>query len=688
MTREIYGNIDSISKSLFYLIAFISIAIFFFGIYRRRQLWKIGKDDKGKLDIYSTIKTLVTRVISQKTVRSGSRKKNAGLFHSLMFVGFGILFIGTCLIALEEYGHMLFGKFGENLFHKGFYFAIYEISLDAFGLIFTIGLAWFLVRMVLRRHQNTVRYRASDFFLISALFVIGWSGFWLEGLRIVREDTAHSWISFIGNIHAYLVRLIGVDEGNIKVVHLAVWWFHSLLVFSFIASIPYSRLLHIIAGAWNLCLVRRLPGHMIPVTLEELEKTGKVGVENIQDFSYSHLLSLDACVACGRCTDVCPSYEAGKPLSPRDVIQDIRGHFNKSGPLILRKRKKDENNLEDDKSDEIPKLHGEVIMPETLWSCTTCYACHVVCPLDVSPVNMITDMRRFLISEGGLTGSPANSLQKVQRSGNPWGLPIRERFDWAEGLDVPTVKTNPDFEVLYWIGCSASYDKRTQKVAHAVVKLLDLAKVNYATLGPEERCTGEFARRIGDEFLFQESAVVNIETLKKYKVKTIITHCPHCLNSLSNDYPQFGGEYELIHHSQFLSSLVESGQLKVDKKSDTSVDNIAYHDPCYLARVNGIRNEPRKLIEAALGANAIKEVERNGCETSCCGAGGGRMWFDDDPDTRIGRKRVNELLDTNVNKIAVSCPFCLTMITDGVAAKTNDVEVKDIAELLVIALGS
>ncbi len=290
------------------------------------------------------------------------------------------------------------------------------------------------------------------------------------------------------------------------------------------------------------------------------------------------------------------------------------------------------------------------------------------------------------MGEGRLRGTPAQSLQKTQRSGNPWGLPKQERFAWAEGLDVPTVKTHPDFEILYWIGCAASYDRRIQKVARSVVRLLQAAEVNFAVLGPEERCTGESARRLGDEFVFQELAAENINTLTKHNVKKIVTHCPHCLNSLRNDYSQFEGHYEVVHHSQFLAELVAAGRLPdADGSSDKNNGSVTYHDPCYLARVSGVTEPPRQLIDIAMsgdGGGELVEVERGRQQTACCGAGGGRMWFDDEPDQRIGRGRVKELLATGADTVAVSCPFCLIMVKDGVANEDPNVEVRDVAEIL------
>jgi Fe-S oxidoreductase len=276
---------------------------------------------------------------------------------------------------------------------------------------------------------------------------------------------------------------------------------------------------------------------------------------------------------------------------------------------------------------------------------------------------MITDMRRFLIGEGALRGSPAQALQKTERAGNPWGLPATDRLAWAAGLDVPLASSQRDFEVLYWVGCAAAYDRRVQKVARSVVRLLQAAKVNFAVLGPEEKCTGESARRMGDEFLFQQLAEQNVETLSRHGVRRIVAHCPHCVNSLRNDYPQVGGNYEVVHHSQMLAELVRDGRL-APKKIDNSIHgSVTYHDPCYLARVSGVTEPPRSI----LAETPIAELPRNRRQTSCCGAGGGRMWFDDPPAQRVGQSRVQEIAAAGVNTVAVACPFCMIMLSDGLA---------------------
>jgi Fe-S oxidoreductase len=349
-----------------------------------------------------------------------------------------------------------------------------------------------------------------------------------------------------------------------------------------------------------------------------------------------------------------------------------------------------------------PNLHGDTIAAETLWSCTTCGACADVCPLGISPMRMITDMRRNLIGEGALRGSPAVALQKTDRAGNPWGLSPADRFAWAAGLDVPLAGEHADFEVLYWVGCAAAYDRRVQKVACSFVRLLQAAKVNFAVLGPEERCTGESARRMGDELLFQQLAAANVETLGRRGVRRIVAHCPHCVNSLRNDYPQSGGNYEVLHHSQLLAELIEQGRLGKrkyearmtnDESSDSSSvirqSSLTYHDPCYLARANGVTEPPRAVLAAAASPGDqlhILELPRNRCQTSCCGGGGGRMWFDDSPAQRVGQGRVREIAESGADTVAVSCPFCLIMLGDGLAATKPEVRVRDIAEVLADAV--
>ena len=651
LSREIFGNLGETSKAIFYVLAFFSSSVFTWGVWQRIKLWRRGRPSTEHIDWRAAIRNIRTRALAQRSLH-GARPK-ASFAHRMLFWGFFALLIGTILVGIEHYGSALAGnEANEPLFHKGVYFIIYEITLDTFGLLMIGGAMWFAFRRM--RRDSSIEHRTADWLVLSSIIVLGVTGYLIEGLRIIREDTAMPGISYVGYGCSKLFATAGVNQANVSSVHFNLWWAHSIIAFGFIAALPFCRLAHAIAAVFSLATTPRPLGQMEPITIEEVEQTGEVGVGRLEQFTQRDLLRLDACVSCGRCEDMCPAHEANKPLSPRDLVQDLRKHMEASCPS---------------------SLHGETIGAETLWACTTCNACNDICPLGVRPADYITDLRRHLIGEGELRGAPATSLQKMQRTGNPWGLPEQDRLTWAEDLNISTVQDNPDFDVLYWVGCAAAYDPRTMKVARAVAQLLQLADVNFAVLGPEERCSGESARRMGDEFLFQELAATNIETFTRHNVKKIVTHCPHCLNSLRQDYPQFDGHYEVVHHTQFLEELTAAGKLTAATTSD---ETVPYHDPCYLARVNGITEAPRTLLP-----NSLKEMPRHSCQTACCGAGGGRMWFDDPATERTGSGRITEALNTGSKTVAVSCPFCLTMMTDGITAKDATVKVCDIAELMM-----
>ncbi|MDW8309225.1 MAG: heterodisulfide reductase-related iron-sulfur binding cluster, partial [Verrucomicrobiales bacterium] len=685
-TRETFGNIPPAQVAIFYVLTVATMAVFVHGLWRRWRLWRQGTPvglrqlvAGGLRATWSRLKPGLRRVLTEGLGQKRVRGRGlASWAHIALFAGFMILFLGTTLLELDHIAGWISPKLK---FHHGLYYVLYELTLDLFGLVFLIGCALFLWRRA--RRPASVGHRATDWWVLGAFIAIGVTGYLTEGLRICWQQPTGiaAQCSPVGLWVAGW--FAGLTEAGARHAHRVVWWVHALLVFGFIAAIPYTRLLHLLVGPLNLFLTRPALGQMTPVTLEEVEKTGRVGVSAVEHFNQAQLVSLDACMECGRCEEACPAFATHKPLSPKKVVQDLRALMTLTlGPARARAADATSNAAA---TPPLRALHGDTIALETLWACTTCNACAHVCPVRVDPMTLLTDLRRNRLAEGALSGTAATALRRMQSSGNPWGLPTGDRANWAADLNVPTVKTNPNFEVLYWVGCAGAYDRRAQRVARAFVKLLQRAGVNFAILGNEERCTGESARRLGDEFLFQELAQQNLDTLARYSVRKIVTTCPHCLNSFRQDYPQFGGRFEVIHHTELLAQLLAAGRLP-SPDSAAPGDALTYHDPCYLARVQGIHDAPRAVLTAsapgATPAVALREMTRRREKTFCCGAGGGRMWMEEDPAQRVCSVRAAEALATGAQTVAVGCPFCLTMMSDGVAARSDTARVLDVAEIL------
>jgi Fe-S oxidoreductase/nitrate reductase gamma subunit len=649
-TREVFVNIAPWMRVLFLILIALSMLVMVWQIERRRRLWRKGVRPGFERDWRVWLERLTVYAAAQKRVH---RKSLGALLHLLLSSGFIVLAIGTTLLAIAYDG--------PYYFHHGWYYLIYEVTMDVFGVAFCLGCLLAIYRRAFVKPRS-LGHNWRDWWLLSCLLAIGVTGFLVEALRIhftqVQPWLAH-W-SVIGWA-IDLTFLRGVSPQTAQSLHLTSWWVHAILVMAFFVTIPIDRFLHTITGPLNIATRPNRPmGTLVPLTMEEVERTGRTGVGELHDFTHSQLLSLDACMECGRCEDACPATASGKPLSPKGVVLDLQHFMSLGGGNV-----------------------HEIIRNETLWSCTMCQACVQECPVLIGHVDLISDMRRDLIGEGKLSGPPARSLQQIGNQANPYGRPNADRLAWAEGLEVPTVESNPDFEYLFWVGCAASFDPRAQKVARATAELLKKAGVNFAVLGKEETCTGDPARRIGDEFLFQERAQTNIETLNRRKVCKIVTPCPHCHNTIKNEYPQFGGAYEVQHHSSLLAELIQAGHLPNEIKAD-DVGPVTLHDPCYLARVNGETAATRAVIGAATSAE-VREMPRSGKKTFCCGAGGGRMWFEELPEQRVSRLRAEEAIATGAKTLATACPFCLNMMSDGMAGAAGGEEVKvlDIAELLL-----
>lgn len=672
-TREIYWNIDSVF--IMYLLLLPTLAVFSYGLWRRIRLWRIGGSEMRWDQVPARLMHVLRNAVLQQSV---ARNPIAGFFHILFSWGFVLLFIGTVVVMIQA-------DLRIPIMQGKFYLYFQSLTLDVAGFLAMAGVAVAWIRRSILKPRAVTHGRnhpsiMDDWVFLAHYLVIMWTGFFTEGARIVlTSDPWGAWSPF-GNLHGQLLAAL-LSPAAITILHKVLWWFHLTVSFTFIAYLPFSKMVHMFISPANIFLQNLGPKGALRLTDLESE-TPVLGAATLWDFSWKDLADLDACTECGRCQENCPAYLTGKQLNPKALILDLQHHLHEKGPLLALAAMKGERPAEQPFESE---LVGHVIKPEVLWACTTCRACMEVCPVNIEHVPKIIEMRRHQVMLQGDFPSELNqTFKNLERQGNPWGLGAHTRLQWADGLDVPLVAENPDAEYLFWPGCSGAYDQRGQKIARSVVKLLQAAGVSFAILGKEEKCTGDAARRVGNEMLFQQLAMENIETMKAYEVKKIITHCPHCAHTFSKDYRDMGFEVEVLHHTQILEQLVKAGRLVPTVAIN---EEVAYHDSCYLGRYGGIYTPPRELLRAIPGVQ-IKEMERHGAEAMCCGAGGGRMWMEEHEGVRVNEERSRQAIDTGATTVATNCPFCMTMMTDGVAARANEdnseqLKVLDIAEMLL-----
>jgi Fe-S oxidoreductase/nitrate reductase gamma subunit len=653
ISREIFWNVGTGVLLPMYLFAALSVAIFIYGFLRRLRLYRQGQPLKRLDQLPRRVLRLLTRAFGQLRLLL---VRLPGWAHAFLFWGMLVLFIGTALITIQvDFTVPLFGW----SFLKGTFYRFYSLSMDLAGLAAFGMLIGFGVRRYILRPEGLATTR-DDKIIFSLLTGILLTGFLVEGARMaVTEVQANPGLAVWSPLGLVVGRLLlPLGEPALREIHRLGWWTHFFLVMSFIAIIPFTKLRHLLTTPVNYLIADLRPkGSLAPIDLES-PTADRFGASRVSELSWKDIYDADACTSCKRCQDRCPAWATGKPLSPMKIVQQI-------GEVALR----------DPEADLIAAVN-----PEALWACTTCRACEEVCPADIEHITKIMEMRRHLVlMEGKFPGDEVIPvINHLEVNGNPFGLAFAARGDWAEGLPVVRLADGGPVDVLYFVGCYASFDRRNQSVARNFIKICAAAGVRVGILGKEERCCGEPLRKLGNEYLYRQEAAANIEKFKTYGVQKIVTTCPHCFNTLKRDYRELGMDLEVEHYTVFLDRLIRQGALPLQLQA---ID-CTYHDSCYIGRYQGILDPPRRLLTAAGGR--IREMDKSRLESFCCGAGGGRIFAEEKTGTRVSVERVHMAQATGAPTLVSNCPFCLTMFEDGIktGGAEGRLEVRDLAEII------
>jgi Fe-S oxidoreductase len=630
-------------------------------------LYRVMKSQKGKApkfgDFGDRIKTALVNVLGQKAVL---QNPGIGIAHTLIFWGFIIISFGTLEQFLSTlYNGASFEFVGETLYRA------FVFSQDLFTALVLIGVLFAAYRRLIIKPKHLGQSKDANNVLIFTgslmISIFLMNSFHASGNFYYKDSY------FISKNLAELFSGFGYSDETNHSLFTFFKWIHMLLVLGFAVYIPGSKHLHIVAAGPNTFLrkLNREKG-MTSINFED-ESLSQYGASKVTDLSWKDVLDLYSCTECGRCQELCPAWNTDKPLSPKNLIVDLKKNLHANKPLIL-----------EQKNEETSSIIDENVTEDVIWSCTSCRACEIACPVFIEHTDKIYDVRRNLVMmESRFPPEVQTVFKNMETNASPWAFSSSERANWAENLNIKKMSdlgSADELDVLLWVGCAGSYDDRNKKVVASFVNLLNKAGIKFAILGTEEQCTGDAARRIGNEYLFQTLAKANIENLNRYRVKKIVTACPHCFNTLKNEYGELGGQYEVTHHSQYIAQLVSQGKLKSSKPIS---ETVTFHDSCYLGRWNNVYSEPRQAIQSIPEVKLV-EMKLNQEKGMCCGAGGGRMWMEEHLGKRINLARTEQALETGATTVATACPFCITMINDGMKEKemVGKIKVKDISELI------
>ena len=694
------------------MLLIVGLAIFGRTMYQKILLLMALEPTNRANHIMDRIRNVVVIAIGQKRLVGRKKEWVSGIMHAFIFWGFCILLIRS----LNLYGEGFVKGFQLPLFGDGSILGYLYIALKDImeGIVLLMASYAIFRRAVLKPERLHNTWEA--YFVLGMIGVLMISDLLLDGARynlIMLHGNPFDLHFFNNPVYgsefvwtpvsvgaASLVSWMGVDATGYLLA--CMFWLHIITQLTFLNFLPLGKHFHVITALPNVFLKSLGYPHektkLLDLEDESVWEDESLGINHIHQLNWKQGLDLYTCTECGRCKEVCPAHTTDKPLNLHDFNDSLKFELLDNADNIIKRAKLAASIKEDgdpEKNEGIKAqileqmaelnskkpLIGEVISEDTLWACTTCRACEQVCPVTIEQVPRIIAMRQGQALMAGAYPQELNvAFKGLERNGNPWGIGYDKRADWADGLDVKIMAENADVEYLLWVGCAGSFDDRSKKVSTSLVKILQKAGINFAILGKEEKCTGDFARRTGNEMMYQMMAQENIETLNNYKVKKIIAACPHCFNTLKHEYPQMGGNYEVIHHTDFIDQLIKSGKITLNKSLEGS---LIFHDPCFLGRYNSIYDQPRSILQG-LSKDGLKELDRHGKESFCCGAGGGRMWMEETIGKRINVERAEEIAGQKMANVAVACPFCLTMIEDGMKELNKDEEIKtqDICELV------